>query len=212
MVLARFVDALVEDFALTAEVLGHDAFVGLVEGYVRRHPSEDPNLGKLGRHLAAYIEKTAALNGVRPDLADLAALEWARSMVFETEEVEPAGQEALAMLGPEQLIAARLELVPSVALLDLEHSVTGLWEALREDSAARPDPISEPEQVAVWRNGFDVFHVALDPTEALALVRVREGDALADVCAVFDGPDTAFAAIGSWFQDGWIRSVEVPEV
>jgi hypothetical protein len=212
MVLSRFVDALREDFPLVEAVLGHDAFIGLVERYVRRHPSEDPNLGKLGKKLPAYLRETAALNGARPDLGDLAELEWARSMVFETEECEPSGQEALAALSPEELVAARLVLMPSVTLLSFEHSVTSLWEALREDENASPDPIAEPEHVAVWRDGFDVYHVAVDPEEALALERVIAGESMAEVCSLFSSADQAFPTIGSWFLDGWIRSVEVPEV
>jgi hypothetical protein len=69
----RQVDALRADFPQTAARLGDDAFFALARNYFFSFPSEDPDLGRLGRGFAAFCPE-----GVR----DLAALEWARSEVF----------------------------------------------------------------------------------------------------------------------------------
>jgi len=92
MFLFRQVDALREEFPQTAERLGDERFFSLAKGYVRAHPSEDPDLGRLGRHFAAFAE--ASEEG--PVLGKLPGLEWARSEVFLEAEVTPIGAEEFA--------------------------------------------------------------------------------------------------------------------
>jgi hypothetical protein len=75
MFLHRQVDALREDFPETAARLGEDKFFELASRYVLEHPSEDPDLGRLGRHFAEFSGEPGA------------ALEWARSEVFLEAEV-----------------------------------------------------------------------------------------------------------------------------
>lgn len=71
----RQVDALRADFPETAGRLGDEAFFALAKRYVLAHPSEDPDLGRLGRHFAEFSGEPGA------------ALEWARSEVFLEAEV-----------------------------------------------------------------------------------------------------------------------------
>ena len=71
----RQVDALRADFPETAARLGEDAFFDLAKRYVLAHPSEDPDLGRLGRHFAEFSGEPGA------------ALEWARCEVFLEAEV-----------------------------------------------------------------------------------------------------------------------------
>ena len=73
MYVFRQVDALREDFPLLVKKLGDEAFFQLAERYVLAHPSEDPDLGRLGRRFAEFCPE---------ELRALAALEWARSEVF----------------------------------------------------------------------------------------------------------------------------------
>lgn len=77
----RQVDALREDFPETAAKLGDGAFFELARRYVLEHPSEDPDLGRLGRKFAEFSGEPGA------------ALEWARAEVFleaEAPRMEPA--------------------------------------------------------------------------------------------------------------------------
>ena len=77
MFLHRQVDALREDFPETAARLGEKKFFFISRDYVLAHPSEDPDLGRLGRKFAAFVG------------TELAAMEWARSEVFLEKDVEP---------------------------------------------------------------------------------------------------------------------------
>jgi hypothetical protein len=209
MYLWRLVDALREDYPKLAALLGDDRFYALAEAYVREHPSEHHDLGRLGVHLPAFLR--AHPDPGRPDLADLAALEWARSEVFFEAEVERAPQEALAALSTAEFLQARLRLVRALRVLAVENDAVRLWRALEHEEPV-PPPAPGIHAIAVWRKEFEVFHTALDLDEATALEGAAAGDPLSRVCAAFTGrPDAAqaaFSAIASWFEEGWIAGVE----
>src|SRR5205814_3242942 len=90
MFLHRQVDALREMFPKVVAALGDEGFFEVAARYVHDHPSEHPDLGQLGRTFAAFLE--------RPDLRDLARLEWARGEVFEAAEAAPLSPEEFARL------------------------------------------------------------------------------------------------------------------
>ena len=210
MYVARLVEALAADHPMLRRLLGEERFAVLGEAYAREHPSGDPDLGRFGRHLAAYLRRRPAPD--RPDLADLAALEWARSEVFLEAPAEPAGRGDLA-LEPASFLAARLRFVPALRLLRAGHAVAPLWRALEREEPP-PPPAPGSAAIAVWRSGFDVLHAGLDADEAAALERALGGRPLEEVCAAFeereDGAEAAFAALSSWVDDGWIARVEPP--
>lgn len=206
MYLWRQVDALREDFPKLAAVLGDEGFYALAEEYIRAHPSEDPSLSKLGRHVARYLEEHPA---GRPDLPALARLEWARAEAFEAEDVPRAAIDRLRTVPTEALPQTRLAFSPSLSLLWLDHDVPALWRAV-EDGAAHPPPRRADLRVAVWRKGFEVFHAIVTGPEARALERALAGAPLGEVCEPFgeqaDSVDAALRAIASWFAEGWVRA------
>lgn len=93
MFIHRQVDALREDFPETAARLGDEKFFELAKRYVLEHPSEEPDLGRLGRRFAEFSGEPGA------------ALEWARSEVFLEAEVarmkpEEFGQRLSVRIAP----------------------------------------------------------------------------------------------------------------
>lgn len=207
MVLWRQVNALREDFPKLVALLGDGPFFSLARAYVLEVPSRHHDLGRRGERLAAWLRSRTDLP--RPDLADLAELEWARDDVFFEAPERPATPEAMARLSPESFAAARLRLVPALRLLDLGYDAPSLWRRL-EDGKAPGEHLRRPTPVAVWRPEHQVFHAALPRPEAEALRRAAAGAPLSEVCAAFDGPGAAgeaFAAIGSWLAEGWVAEV-----
>jgi hypothetical protein len=205
MYLWRQIDALREDFPKIAAILGNEGFYAFAEGYVREHPSEHPSLSKLGRRVADHLVSRPAN---RPDLADLARLEWARAEVFEAEDVPLAELDALRALSPAALPQVRLAIAPTVRLLRLEHDAPALWRAI-EDGTTLPPPRRAEVHVAVWRRELEVHHAVLPADEARAVERAMAGESLGAVCEPFaereDAVDAAFRAVGSWFAEGWVR-------
>jgi hypothetical protein len=211
MYLWRLADALRADYSKLAALLGGERFLALAEAYAREHPSDRPDLGQFGRHLPAFLRRHPAQE--RADLADLAALEWARSEVFFEAPATPVGREALAALPPDAFLGARLGLIPALRSLALDHDAVAVWRRLEEgDSEAAP--IERSTAVAVWRAGFEVFHSPLEDDEARALDIARAGEPLSNVCAAFalreDPAGAAHGALSSWLDEGWIAAVSSP--
>lgn len=205
---ARLAEALREVFPALARHLGQGRFAALAGDYLARHPSEHHDVGRVGRRLAGFLRRHPAPE--RPDLGDLAALEWARHRVFFARPSTAASASAFAAVDPEAFAEARLRLAPALALLRLRHDLGPAWRALAAGQAAGPVR-PEPTQVAVWRRGFEVFHAALPPAEAEALRRARAGAGLGHVLEPFGArPDpaaTARAALAGWLGEGWIVAV-----
>jgi len=210
MYLWRLVDALRNEFPKLAAALGDEYFLALMEKYLRRHPSEHPDVGLVGRRLVRFLREHPDSNR-RADLADLAELEQVRSQVFLEADAEPIEASAIAALGPINFARARLRLVPALQLRHFEYEVALLWRSL-DDEQPPPPPQRSPNEVAIWRKGFSVFHVVLTMEEAEALRRAMQGAPLEEVCAVYSHHDlpvqAAFAALSSWFGESWVAALE----
>jgi hypothetical protein len=208
---ARMHDALAEDFPCLVHALGHSRFDALVPAYARAHPSEHHDLGQFGRRLVSYLRRRARTLP-RADLADLAALEWARAQCFLAADAGPVGREALAALPPEAIPHARLLLIPGLAVLDASYDVLPLWKALDEGRRAPKPRAARPSHTVVWRKGYQVFHAPADKPEAKALRLAQAGEPLAAVMMPWSrlGTAAAFEALASWFSEGMVAAVRRP--
>jgi hypothetical protein len=208
MYLWRLIEALRETFPKLVSFLGNETFAGLAEDYLRRHPSQHHDVGQVGRHLAAFLRQFP--DPERPDLADLAELEWARHVVFFAPPSEPAGAEILAGGGAEGFSRSGLLLSPALRLLVLDHAAAPLWRRIEDGESPGP-PTPGPAAVVVWRSGFEVFHATLPSDEAAALAGAGSGDSLATTCAAFGEREepaaAAHAALSSWLHEGWVVGV-----
>ena len=207
----RQVEALKEDFPKLAALLGDDGFTHLVDAYVHTYPSDHPSLGRLGRKLAQFLAEHRA-DGSRPDLADLAALEWARAEVFVELDAPLAPASVFAGLPPDQFATARFHLVPAIRVLSFAHDAMELWRAIEQGDPA-PEPTPGLQHALVWRKGWTVFHAPIDAEEAQALESASKGRTLSEVCEAFAGRDepvaAAFAALQSWLVESLVSRVEL---
>ena len=192
MFLHRQVDALREMFPKVVAALGDEGFFEVAARYVRAHPSEHPDLGQLGRKFATFLD--------RPDLRDLARLEWARGEVFEAPPAESLSADEFARLAQDAhaFMNRDLRLIPALRLLELEHDIGFLWD----ETAKTAEP--QPTRCVVWRSGFDVFHVTVDEHEARAVHLAIRGAAVGDICGAFGDAARAAEAFQGWLAEGWI--------
>ncbi len=207
MYLARLTEALREVFPALARQLGEERFAALAGDYLARHPSRHHDVGLVGRQLAGFLRRNPAPE--RPDLGDLAALEWARHRVFFARPATAAGPEAFATVSPAAFAASRLRLSPALLVLRLRHDVAPAWRALSTGEAGGP-VIPAPTVMAVWRSGFEVFHSTLGVEEAHALRLARAGASLGEALEPFasrpDPAAAARAALAGWIGEGWIAA------
>jgi len=206
---ARMHESLSSDFPKLAKLLKDEAFWELVHAYAAAFPSEHHDLGQFGRKLEAFL-RTHRHEDARADLADLAALEWARSQCFTEADASPVGREALAHLSPEAFVEARLQLIPALRRLRFDYAVVPLWKALDEGKRV-PKPKAAASFAVAWRQDFAVFHRGIDADEAQALEAANRGAPLGEVMAAFaeraDAAPAAFQAFSRWVHDGLVSAV-----
>jgi hypothetical protein len=147
----------------------------------------------------------------RPDLADLAELEWARQEAFFAAPAPSVGAEVLVGIEPATFASLTLRLAPALRLLRLEHDVGPLWRRL-EDGLAPGPPSPGPAAIAVWRSGFEAVHGPIGPEEAAALEAAAAGAPLPTICEAFapsaEPAAAAHAALSSWLAEGWVVAAE----
>ena len=202
-------DALADEFPAVHACVGAEGFPALCRDYLRAHPSEHADIGRLGRHLAAFLRADPAPG--RASLGDLAALEWARSEVFSEADAGVVGRDAVRALPPVRFSRGRLRFVPALRLLALAHPAHDLWaRAVGGEPQAPVAPSAT--WLVVWRAGFEVFHTAVDRHEAFALRAALGGATLLDVCARFAAVDepvaAGFTALASWIDEGWVAAID----
>ena len=175
MFLFRQVDALREDFPALAALLGDELFVEVAREFLRAHPSRHHSLARLGAPLPAFLAGHP-LRAERPDLADLARLEWARAEAFVAPDEVPCAPDALASAG-ESLPDRRLLLARHLRPVRVQHDVLPLQAALRAGEAPPPPSPTEPMVLAAWRRVHAVVHARLAASEGTALIAAEGGAA-----------------------------------
>lgn len=197
MYFARLRDSLRDDYAALARIAGDAAFEALAVRYLVHHPSDNPSLRYHGRHFPAFLvrELATAPASLRPDLADLAALEWARIEAFDALAGTPLTPDELGKVEPEAWAALPLALLPCCRVLDTAHSATSPWLAAEREETP-PPPQATPERVLVWRRGFGVYHRKVSGDEARALALLARPATFGELCGLFDdGRPTAETAL-----------------
>jgi hypothetical protein len=212
MYFARLHGSLREDYSACAQVVGDATFERLAAHYLVTHPSDNPSLRHHGRHFSEFLRgRGDALahdgSGLRPDLADLAALEWARIEAFDAPEAAPLVSSTLAALPPDAWSDLELRLVPAHRIVTSKYRVDALWLAA-EHAAVAPLPRRGEQRLLVWRRGFTVYHRAVAGDEARALALLAHPVTFGRLCAAFDrGRPTsetagrALAALEQWLAD-----------
>lgn len=175
------VSALRDTFPVMNATLGDDTFTALAVAYARANPPvRDVLLIWYGGDFPRFINATGVADA--PWLADLARLEWAWLEAYHASEAAPLPPAAFARLTPEQLVAARIRLHPSVRLLRCARDIEPIWRRNRGgfDATAGGDHGDRSFRLAVMRPFAEVVVRRLSAPVFDCLVRLGEGAAFGE--------------------------------
>lgn len=177
---ARLAEALRDSYGHTAAYLGTEAFARLAGDYVEAQPSRHRNLRWYGASFAPWLR----LGGrAAPEVAELAALDWALRRAFDGPDCVALGLADLAAIAPEAWPAMRLQLQPTVERVRFAHNTVALWHAL---DTGQPAPaaarLPEENTVLVWRRGLQPHFRSLGPFEDAALDLVAAASPFGAAC------------------------------
>lgn len=184
------VSALAATFPALRRILGEQAFTALAIAYVRAQPlPREALLLWYGVQLPAFLESLEGITA--PHLADLARLEYAWLEAYHAAEAEPLSPQHLAALTPEQLVAARFTLHPSVRLLRSSWPIDQIWRRQRDDTGTRDGPKEEGQEegeeeercLVVARPETAMMVLPVSAAGFVSLAAFRDGAAFADATA-----------------------------
>ncbi|MGB0902643.1 DNA-binding domain-containing protein [Halocynthiibacter sp.] len=150
-------EALITAFPVVTKLLGEDNFRILAGQFLRAHPPSSPMMMHYGEALPDFLQdfEPTQKYGYLPDVA---RLELAIRESYHAADTSAISPEDLQALPPENLMAARLKLAPSVRLITSQWPVFQLWQF---NMTGGPKPEMRAEDVLITRPEFDPQPVAL---------------------------------------------------
>ncbi|HEX2448226.1 MAG TPA: DNA-binding domain-containing protein [Methyloceanibacter sp.] len=203
---ARLAEILADDYAQLHAYLGDRAFAKLVKTYIDSNPSDQRSARWFGRHLPAFASEQA-LYAKHPEVAEIAALEKALADAFDGPDAAPLRIEALAGLAPEAWPQLVLQPHPTAIRLTFRTNAADIWSALKDEAAPpKPQTLSEPQAVVVWRQDFMARFRPLSAEEAMMWYEAAKGvrfGVLCEMVATFAGEDEAELRAATYLR-GWV--------
>jgi hypothetical protein len=216
----RLLECFRVEYPCLRRALGDELFTRFVAAYLEEHPPSGYTLGRLGAHLAAYLEASRPDAGA-PDgdrkpwadfLVDLATLERVYLEVYDGE-----GGEGAALLTPADLLglpaasfrALRPAPVRGLRVLRLRSAVHEYFAAVRGDADDPQMPPRRELHLAVYRRDYRVQLLSLEAAEAGFLTALGEGEtvagALAAAAPALAEPEARHAVL-RWADEGLLGS------
>jgi hypothetical protein len=140
-VIVSLVSGLSARFPAVRRLVGDEFFRAMARVYVIDHPPRSPVLLVYGDTFPDFVANFAPAASIEY-LADIARLELARGRAYHAADAVPIDRAAFASLRPHELADLRIDLHPSVGLVESRFPVVSIWKAHRE---------SEITPVAAWR-------------------------------------------------------------
>lgn len=176
-VLLGAVQALGDNFPVTAAIMGARSFENLAIAYARRHPPQSPVLADYGGLFAEWLESQAIIRDL-PYLGDVARCErlWVEALhATDAQALDLAG---LANVAPEALLELRLSLHPAVRFGWHGSPGIALWLAHQQASDEEIVLDWRPSGALFTRPELNVIGSEIDAAAHRLLVGLRLGETL----------------------------------
>jgi hypothetical protein len=210
----RLIEALAADYPALQTLLGEAEFAALGRMYAKAYPSRYTSIRWFGRDLSRFLQEDSEYRE-RPELAELAAFEWALSETFDAAEAPVVSPEELAALPAARWPDLRIRFHPALRRVEFRFNTPEVWRALnRREPPPSFEVLDHPQAWIVWRSDLKLFSRPLDASEAQAfdaLQNRRFAEVCEYLCAWLPAENVAATAAGflaRWLTDGWIAAVE----
>ncbi|SFI59167.1 DNA-binding domain-containing protein [Caulobacter sp. UNC279MFTsu5.1] len=205
---AQLVACLRDTFEQTWSWLGDDGFDAAAISHIAAHPPRGWTLDAYGED---FPQTLAGLYPDDPEVAELAWLDWSLRRAFDGPDADPITPEALAQVDWESAV---LTLSPTLTIGAVATNSAAIWGALTEgQTPPAVERLPAPAAIRVWRQGLSPRYRTIDAFERLALLRVLDGCAFAQLCEQLGDPDDTERTVervggllGAWLQDGLVLS------
>ncbi len=209
----RLIEVLGNDFP-GVKALAGEHFTTLLQTYVEASPSPHFNVRWYGDRLAGFLAGHADAAST-PALAEMAALEWDLTLVFDAVEEALVELADVGQVPPDAWATMRLSFASSLRCRVLHWNVAQIRRAMDQDEPLPTlAPLESAETEAIWRHDFKVRHRPLAVDEAAALNAARDGATFSDLCVLlceWHAEDTvamrAAELLKNWIHDQWVAAL-----
>jgi len=211
----RLREALATEFPGLALLAGR-RFSSLLDDYVTAQPSTHFNIRWHGDGLARFLAHTSPWCE-RPELVEMAQLDWAISTAFDAADHASVSASDLAGIAPEAWAALRLHPLAHARLLRCTCNIDAFRRAADRHG---PRPAlrrwRHPRHLLVWRPALEVHYRQVAPGELPALLGTLNGETFALLCerlAERHGAEALprmAALLVQWLDEGLIGRLTVP--
>jgi hypothetical protein len=206
---AQLLACLSESYEMVRQWLGDAAFSAAAATHIDTQP---PHSWTLDDYALEFPDTLIALYPDDPEVGDLARLERALGQAFVGPDAPSLDRSTLADVDWDHAV---LRPVPTFHLLQVTSNAGAIWSALsKEESPPGAETLSDPTQVAVWREEFTAAFRTLSADEAAALTMVSEGASFAAICkwqvelqGEQAGAEQVGAYLANWLADGLLAEI-----
>lgn len=192
-VVVSLIDALADTYPVVQALVGEEFFRAMAGVFARANPPRSRVMAYYGDSFAEFIAAFAPAASV-PYLADVARLEMARVLAYHAADAEPVATDVLhaALADPQQLVALRLVLHPSVQVITSKFAVLSIWAAHQDATCASPMDPDVTQAALVYRNALAVDSQELATGAAVFVSGLQSGQTLLDVADAASTSDAEF--------------------
>ncbi|MGY2733762.1 HvfC/BufC family peptide modification chaperone [Sphingomonas sp. UYP23] len=206
---AQLVACLKDSYERLWAWLGDDAFDAAALAHVSLHAPTSWTLGDYG---IGFADTISALYPEDPEVAEIAALDWALRRAFDGPDASPFDPTRLAEIDWDEAV---IHFVPTLALLPVTTNCGAIWTGIAaSDDVPAAQMLPEPAWVRVWRVELQPHFATIEATEREAIQLAASGERFARLCdrlAETIGVEEAVLAasryLSSWLQDGLIADI-----
>lgn len=151
-------EALEATFPVIRTLVGDEFFKAMAGVFLRQHAPSSPVLMRYGAEMPAFLDSFQPVEHLGY-LPDVARIELALARSYHAADAAPIDPQALQSIAPDALLAAHLQLAPSVQLIRSNWPAASLYHA--NSSPDAPAPAMQAEDVLITRPEFDPKVTAL---------------------------------------------------
>ncbi|HEY1774292.1 MAG TPA: DNA-binding domain-containing protein [Gammaproteobacteria bacterium] len=212
----RLLEILQDNYTGLHALLGDEQFDRMGRAYIDAHPSTHPSVRWFSRHLEAFLRATPPFD-TQAYLAEMAAFEWAQTMVFDAADEPAVSMQDLVALPPDAWAKLCLTLRAAVQRLDCAWNVPVAWKRLEDGEEPKLTSTDTPNSWLLWRADLNTHWRSLTEDEAWALDAAKGGKDFAGLCeglCRWHAPEAVAMQAASylklWLNDGLITCIETP--
>lgn len=176
---SSLINALTASYPVTVQLVGDEFFRAMAGLYVQASPPSSPLISEYGSTFADFIQAFDPAASV-PYLADVARLERLRVRAYHATDSQPLDQQNVLrqLQGSAELGQLRLQLHPSLSVLNSPYAIVAVWAAHQTEGAIATLNPWHAQGALVLRQGLAVKVFAIDSGSVTFINNLSHGAGL----------------------------------